>query len=59
MGNQRRTGIDVRSTRGKKNKIAVIKLDCPKCHHHKALETTNITKCSRCGYKHGTAKVWS
>lgn len=53
-----RTGIDVRSDRGKGGKLTVIKQDCPKCYHHKALTTSNLTKCSKCGYEHYRAKAW-
>ena len=52
------TGIDVRSDRGRKGKLAVIKQECPKCGHHKALETSNIIKCSKCGYEHYRATAW-
>jgi ribosomal protein S27AE len=58
MGNQIRTGIDARSDRAKQNKLTVERVDCPKCGHHKALTTQNLSKCSKCGYEHFRAKVW-
>jgi len=47
-----RTGISERSDRARQQppKLMVVKGECPKCHHHKLLESMNLQKCAKCKY---------
>ena len=58
MGSRARSSIMVRSSRAKKGSLSVVKMHCPRCGHNKALETQNLSKCSKCGYEHSRAEVW-
>lgn len=36
------------SKRAEKGRIGVVKLECPRCHHHKAFETPRGRRCTKC-----------